>query len=49
LDYIRETGSLDLLHRRLTESAVSARWAEGVNIPGVSVHTKHDLKLKETN
>lgn len=49
LDHIRETGALDLLHRRLTESAVSARWAEGAYIPGVSAHTKHDLKLKETN
>jgi hypothetical protein len=49
IDYIRRTGQLDLLHRRLTESAVAARWAEGEAIPGVVSQPKYDVKLKESN
>jgi hypothetical protein len=47
IEYIRRTGQLDLLHRRLTESAITARWAEGETIPGVVPQPKYDLKLKE--
>ena len=35
LDFVTATQSLDLLQRRLTESAVKARWDAGVAIPGV--------------
>ncbi len=49
LDYIRESGQIDLLHRRLTESAINARWAEGQAVPGVAAQTKYDIKLKEIN
>lgn len=38
LNYIKETGSVDLLQKRLTDSAVKARWDSGVEVPGVS-HT----------
>ena len=34
-DYIQKTGEFDLLQKRLTESAVSDRWEDEVEIPGV--------------
>ena len=43
LQYIRETGNLDLLHKRLTASAVKLRWADGLTIPGVEQY--EDTKL----
>lgn len=36
LPYIRQTGELDLLHKRLTESAALLRLDAGHTIPGVS-------------
>jgi hypothetical protein len=33
--YIRETGEFDLLHRRIANLAVKARWEDGKEIPGV--------------
>lgn len=44
--YIREHGALDLLQRRLTESAVKLRWEDGVQIPGVGVMTEQKLTIK---
>jgi hypothetical protein len=34
LGYIKETGEVDLLQKRLTESAVKARWDVGATVPG---------------
>jgi hypothetical protein len=34
-EYIKETGAFDLLHKRLTNTAVKERWEAGVEIPGV--------------
>ena len=34
-EYIQQTGSFDLLQRRVGERAVKDRWDEGVKIPGV--------------
>jgi hypothetical protein len=44
--YIREHGALDLLQKRLTESAVRLRWEDGIQIPGVGVTTEQKLTLK---
>jgi hypothetical protein len=44
--YIREHGALDLLQRRLTESAVKLRWDDGIQIPGVGIETEQKLQLK---
>lgn len=43
--YIIEHGALDLLQKRLTESAVKLRWEDGINIPGVGVSTETKLRL----
>lgn len=43
--YIIEHGALDLLQKRLTESAVKLRWEDGVQIPGVGVSTEKKLRL----
>lgn len=43
--YIIEHGALDLLQKRLTESAVKLRWEDGINIPGVGVSTEQKLRL----
>jgi len=45
LDYIRENDSLDILQKRLTPSAIKARWAEKIAIPGVQAADKHTLKF----
>ena len=34
-EYIRRTGSLDLLQKRLTPTAVKLRWEEGLEVPGI--------------
>jgi len=34
-DYIQDHDAFDLLHKRLTTTAVKARWDDGVSIPGV--------------
>jgi len=44
IQYIKETGELDLLHKRLTASAVKQRWEEGKTLPGVSSVVKYDVK-----
>lgn len=38
--HIKETGEFDLLHKRLTESAVMARRKDGVYLPGMVYDTK---------
>jgi len=35
-DYIVKHKAVDLLQRRLTESAVFARWGDGIQIPGIT-------------
>jgi len=45
LQYIKETEAMELLHRRLTVSAVKERWESGVNIPGVDRYEEHKLTL----
>jgi hypothetical protein len=44
--YIREHGALDLLQKRLTESAVKLRWEDGIQIPGVGLEVEQKLTLK---
>lgn len=45
LEYVRATGQVDLLQKRLTESAVKARWDAGVDIPGVDKLVKHTVTI----
>ncbi len=45
LEYIRATGQVDLLQKRLTDSAVKARWDSGVDIPGVDKTVKHTVTI----
>ena len=45
LDFIRSTGQVDLLQKRLTESAVKARWDSGVDIPGVDKLVNHTVTI----
>lgn len=35
-EYVALTGAFDLLQRRLTETAVKARWEDNVVIPGIT-------------
>jgi len=49
LEYIKDSGAVDLLQKRVTESAVKARWAAGVAIPGVDKAIKYQVTItKET-
>jgi len=45
LDYIRANDALDILQKRLTPSAIKARWAEGHDVPGIDRAEKHTLKF----
>lgn len=36
-EYIRENDAFDLLHRRLTDSAILLRLDDGIEIPGVNI------------
>jgi F0F1-type ATP synthase epsilon subunit len=45
LDYIVENGAVDLLQKRVTVSAVKARWKDDVNLPGVLSVPKHSIKF----
>lgn len=44
-EYIKDTNSWDLLQKRLTESAVKARWEDGVKVPGVEEFIVFDLSV----
>jgi hypothetical protein len=43
--YILESGSIDMLERRPTQSAVNARFDEGEVVPGVVRDRKHSYKI----
>lgn len=45
LTFIKQTGQIDLLQKRLTESAVKARWDSGVDIPGVIPVRKYTVTI----
>lgn len=45
LPYVQATGELDLLQRRVTESAVKARWEDGKELPGIERGIKWDVKV----
>lgn len=44
--YIVENRAIDLLQKRLTESAVKLRWDDGIAVPGVGVMTEQKLQLR---
>lgn len=46
LDYIKSTGELDLLEKRLLKSGAKLRWENGVALPGVSKTEKTTLKVE---
>lgn len=43
--YIKEFDAIDLVHKRLTESAVQLRWDDGVTIPGVGDKIVEKVKV----
>jgi hypothetical protein len=45
LDYIRQNDALDILQKRLTPSAIKARWADNQVVPGVDSLEKHTIKF----
>jgi len=45
LDFIKQTGSVDMLQKRLTESAVILRWDSGVDIPGIGRSDRWTVKV----
>lgn len=44
-EFIIKEGAIDLLQKRLTPTAVKARWGDGIDIPGVAETVKYDLKF----
>jgi len=45
LEFVKTTGSVDLLQKRVTESAVKLRWDAGVTLPGVDKTTKDSITV----
>jgi hypothetical protein len=43
--YIVENDAFDLLQRRLSSAACAARWADGVQIPGVGKFVKYSVTV----
>jgi len=43
--YIKENDAIDLVHKRLTESAVRLRWDDDVVIPGVGDKIAEKIKV----
>jgi len=43
--FIKDNDAIDLVHRRLTESAVQLRWDDGVVIPGVGDKLVEKVKV----
>lgn len=43
--YIKENDAFDLLQKRLTETAVTARWEDGEEIPGIVKFPVDDITM----
>jgi len=43
--YVKKQGAFDLLHRRLTTTAVLERWEQGVKIPGLDQEQRLTLHV----
>jgi len=43
--YVLSSGNLDMLHKRLTESAVMARVEAGEYVPAIALDTKYTYKV----
>lgn len=46
IQYIKDTGSVDLLEKRLLKSGVKKRWDDGETIPGIIKVEKSTLKVE---
>ena len=46
MEYIKRTGAVDLLEKRLLKSGVKARWEDGETIPGVTSVDKTTMKVE---
>jgi hypothetical protein len=47
-DYIKENNAFELLHKRLTNTAVKERWETGEEIPGVGKQKVYRLSVSGT-
>lgn len=45
LHFIKENGALDMLQKRLTESAVKLRWDAGIDVPGIAKTPKYVITI----
>jgi hypothetical protein len=45
--YIKENDAWDLVHKRITVTAVRARWEDGEAVPGVGKITKYKLTVSK--
>ena len=46
-EYIQQTGSFDLLQRRVGERAVKDRWDDGVKIPGIESYPIDEISYSK--
>jgi methionyl-tRNA synthetase len=44
-EYIQQNQAWDLIQKRLTETAVKARWEDGIKIPGIGEFPVLDLSI----
>lgn len=45
--FIKENDAWDLMQRRLSDSAIAARWAEGIQVTGVESLDVYSLSVKK--
>ena len=46
--YIKDTGSFEFLHKRISTLAIKEHWAEGEDIPGVGRTTIYKLSVSKS-
>lgn len=46
--YIVDNDAWDIMQKRLTQTAVDARWDEGIQIPGIEAFPTDELSIHET-
>ncbi len=47
--WIRANNAVDMLQKRLTDSAVKLRWDDGIQVPGVGIQTTDKVTIKARN
>jgi hypothetical protein len=45
--YIKTTGAWELLHKRISQTAIRERWQEGTDVPGIKHNVQDELHIRK--